>query len=152
MRACRTIRNLHFPSGNSTPRPGRRGKNAAVPNRSSKRFAHIPGTVVFDAEHGRRGYRLNMWCLTLMKEENRAAFQKDAAAYLARHELSAEEREAILARDYNRMLELGGNIYYLSRIAATDGHSFQKIGAMMSGMTEEAFRQMMLAGGRKPHG
>jgi protocatechuate 4,5-dioxygenase, alpha chain len=84
--------------------------------------------------------------------ENRAAFSADARSYLARFDLSAEERDAILARDYNRMLELGGNIYYLSRIAATDGHSFQKIGAMMSGMTEEAFRKMMLAGGRKPQG
>jgi len=121
-------------------------------SRRSRRFADIPDTVVFDAEQGRRGYRLNMWCLTLMKAENRAAFQADAAAYVERSALNAEERQAVLARDYNRMIELGGNIYYLSRIAATDGHSFQKIGSMMSGMTEEAFREMMLAGGRKPHG
>jgi protocatechuate 4,5-dioxygenase alpha chain len=112
----------------------------------------IPGTFVFDAHRSRRGYQLNMWCMSLMKAENRARFLADPRGYLAEFPLSAEQRDAILARDYNRMLELGGNIYFLSKIAAADGHSFQKIGAMMSGVTEEEFRNMMLAGGRSPRG
>lgn len=121
-------------------------------DRRKDEFDSIPGTFVFDAGRSRRGYQLNMWCMSLMKAENRARFLVDPHGYVAEFPLSAEQREAILARDYNRMLELGGNIYFLSKIAAADGHSFQKIGAMMSGITEEEFRNMMLAGGRSPRG
>jgi protocatechuate 4,5-dioxygenase alpha chain len=116
------------------------------------KFDDIPGTFVFDATRSRLGYQLNMWCMSLMKPENREAFKADARDYLAKFPLTPAQRDAILARDYNRMLELGGNIYFLSKIAAVDGHSFQKIGSMMSGISEDEFRRMMLAGGRSPHG
>lgn len=110
----------------------------------------IPGTFVFDATRSRIGYQLNMFCMSLKSAENRAAFKADEAAFLGKFPLSEEQRQAVLNRDYNRMLALGGNIYFLSKIAATDGESFQQIGARMSGVTEEEFRNMMIAGGRSP--
>lgn len=110
----------------------------------------IPGTVVFDGAKCRLGYHLNMWCMTLQSPENRAEFQRDEDAYLRRHRLSQAQCEAIRRRDYNRLLALGGNIYFLSKIAAVDGHSFQQIAASMSGVTVEAFQAMMLGGGRAP--
>lgn len=113
-------------------------------------LADIPGTVVFDGTQCRLGYHLNMWCMTLQSAENRAEFQRDEDAYLRKHRLAPAQCEAIRQRDYNRLLALGGNIYFLSKIAAVDGHSFQQIAASMSGVTVEAFQAMMLAGGRAP--
>lgn len=110
----------------------------------------IPGTTVFDADHSRRGYALNMWCMTLQYEENRVAFKENERAYIERHGLAKEQCEAILGRDYNQLLALGGNIYFLSKLAAVDGHSFQQIAARMCGVPVAEFQQMMLAGGRKP--
>jgi protocatechuate 4,5-dioxygenase alpha chain len=110
----------------------------------------IPGTVVFDMRQSRIGYELNMFCMTLQNEANRAAFKADEAGYVSSYPLSDEQKRALSARDYNRLIELGGNIYYLSKIAAVDGHSFQKIAAMMSGVSEDEFRSMMSAGGRQP--
>jgi protocatechuate 4,5-dioxygenase alpha chain len=109
---------------------------------------NIPGTVVFTGEQCRRGAAINKFCMTLNKAENRAQFKHDEARYLDRFTLSPEERAALQARDYNRLLELGGNIYFLGKIAAADGESFQKLGARMSGVTEEEFRSMMANGGR----
>lgn len=111
----------------------------------------IPGTTVFDATQSRLGYRLNTWCMTLQSEENRKAFTEDERAYLKRYDLSAEQRQAVLDRDYNRLLELGGNIYFLSKLAAVDGQSFQQIAASMCGVSAQEFQQMMLDGGRSPH-
>lgn len=110
-------------------------------------FRDIPGTTIFDAMQSRRGFHLNQFCMSLMKPENRAAFKADEAAYLARFPLTDEQREAVLARDYNRMIALGGNIYFLAKIGATDGFSFQNLASKMTGMSEEAYREMMLAGG-----
>lgn len=110
----------------------------------------IPGTVIFNGAMSRLGYHLNMWCMTLQSPGNRAEFKADEAAYLDRFPLDADQREAILARDYNRLLALGGNIYFLSKIAAVDGHSFQQIAARMSGVSVAEFQAMMLAGGRRP--
>jgi protocatechuate 4,5-dioxygenase alpha chain len=110
----------------------------------------IPGTVVFNGAMSRLGYQLNMCCMTLGSADNRAQFKADERAYLDRYPLGEAQREAILARDYNRMLALGGNIYFLSKIAAVDGHSFQQIAARMSGVPLEDFQKMMLAGGRDP--
>jgi len=115
-------------------------------------FKDIPGTVVFDAEQSRLGYHLNMFCMSLMKVENREAFKRDERACLARYPMSDAQREAVLARDYNRMLELGGNIYFLAKIGATDGCSFQNLAAKMTGMPEEAYRAMMIGGGRPAQG
>ena len=113
-------------------------------------YADIPGTYVFDGRHARKGYHLNMFCMSLNKLENRDAFKRDEAAYLDRFPLTASQHKAVLERDWLGMLQLGGNIYYTFKIAALDGLSMQYVGAMMSGtgMSEEDFRTMMLNGGR----
>ena len=111
-------------------------------------FKDIPGTTVFDAEQSRIGYHLNMFCMSLMKAENRAAFKAGERAYLERFPMTPEQRQAVLDRDYNRMIALGGNIYFLAKIFATDGKSFQYAAALMTGMSQEAYAQMMLNGGR----
>jgi len=115
-------------------------------------YDDIPGTFVFDAERSRQGYHLNMFCMSLMKEENRKAFKANEAAYLDRFPLTPEQREAILKREYNRMLELGGNIYFTAKLGATDGHSFQHMAAVMTGSTQENYAKMMLGGGRPVEG
>src|SRR5688572_11810213 len=117
--------------------------------RKQQDYDDIPGTFVFDAERSRQGYGINMFCMSLMKDENRQAFRANEAQYLKRFPLTAEQAEAILKRDYNRMLELGGNIYYTAKLGATDGHSFQHLAAVMTGMSQEDYAAMMLAGGRK---
>lgn len=119
---------------------------------SDDAFDDIPGTTLFDAQRSRQGYHLNMFCMSLMQAENRAAFKADERAYLERFGMTAEQRDAVLARDWNRMLELGGNIYYTAKLGATDGLSFQQLAAKMTGTTQEAYAQMMLAGGRSVEG
>jgi len=118
----------------------------------AKEYDDIPGTFVFDADRSRRGYHLNMFCMSLMKDENRKAFKDNEASYLNRFPMTQEQREAILKRDYNRMLELGGNIYFTAKLGATDGHSFQHMAAVMTGSTQEDYAKMMLAGGRSVEG
>jgi protocatechuate 4,5-dioxygenase alpha chain len=117
-----------------------------------KEYDDIPGTFVFDADRSREGYHLNMFCMSLMKEANRRAFKANEAEYLNRFPMTAEQREAILKRDHNRMLELGGNIYFTAKLGATDGHSFQYMAAEMTGSTQEDYAKMMLAGGRSVEG
>jgi|SRR5580704_17870343 protocatechuate 4,5-dioxygenase alpha chain len=117
-----------------------------------KPYNDIPGTIVFDADRSRQGYYLNQFCMSLMKAENRTEFKADQAAYLAKWPMTAEQRQAVLDRDWNRMLSLGGNIYFLAKIAATDGLSFRQVAAMMSGATEPEYADMMLHGGRSPEG
>jgi len=117
-----------------------------------KEYDDLPGTVVFDAEQARKGYHLNMFCMSLMKAENRAAFKNDERAYLDRWPMTEAQKQSILKRDWNGMLELGGNIYFTSKIAATDGLSFQQIAAMMTGKTQGDYAEMMLKGGRPPEG
>ena len=111
-------------------------------------YHDIPGTFVFDAEQSRRGYHLNMFCMSLRQAKNREAFLADEAAYLDKYPMTAEQRQSVLSRDWNEMLRLGGNIYYTSKLAATDGITFQDLAAVMTGMDRDAYREMMLAGGR----
>jgi protocatechuate 4,5-dioxygenase, alpha chain len=120
--------------------------------RKAQDYDDIPGTFVFDAERSRQGYGINMFCMSLMKDENRKAFRANEAEYLKRFPLTPEQTQAILERNYNRMLELGGNIYYTAKLGATDGHSFQHLAALMTGMTQEDYAAMMLAGGRSVEG
>jgi protocatechuate 4,5-dioxygenase alpha chain len=120
--------------------------------RTEQAYDDIPGTLVFDAERAKEGYHLNMFCMSLMKDENRKAFKADEAEYLDRFPLTQEQRDAILKRQYNRMLELGGNIYFTAKLGATDGHSFQHIAAIMTGSTQDEYAKMMLAGGRSIEG
>jgi protocatechuate 4,5-dioxygenase alpha chain len=115
-------------------------------------FDDIPGTILFDAERSRQGYHLNMFCMSLMKPDNRAAFRADERAYLAQFPMTPEQADTVLRRDWNGMLELGGNIYYTAKLAACDGLSFQHIAALMTGSTQDAYAAMMLAGGRPPEG
>ena len=120
--------------------------------RQPQAYDDIPGTFVFDAEKSRQGYGINMFCMSLMKEENRKAFKGNEAEYLKRFPLTAEQTEAILKREYNRMLELGGNIYFTAKLGATDGHSFRHLAATMTGSTQEDYADMMLKGGRSVEG
>jgi protocatechuate 4,5-dioxygenase alpha chain len=115
-------------------------------------FDDIPGTILFDAERSRQGYHLNMFCMSLMSAEKRDEFRADERAYLTRFPMTAEQTQSVLDRDWNRMLELGGNIYYTSKLAACDGLSFQNIAALMTGSTQEDYAKMMLEGGRPPEG
>ena len=115
-------------------------------------FDDIPGTTLFDAQRSRQGYHLNMFCMSLMKAENRAAFKADEAAYLQKFPMTAEQRDAVLKREWNRLIGLGGNIYFLAKLFSTDGKSFQQVAAIMTGSTQEAYAQMMLDGGRSPEG
>jgi protocatechuate 4,5-dioxygenase alpha chain len=117
-----------------------------------KPYRDVPGTTVFDAEQARRGYHLNMFCMSLMKADNRTRFKAGERAYLDEWSMSEEQKQAVLARDYNRMISLGANIYFLSKLFSTDGRSFQYTAASMTGMTQEAYAAMMLAGGRSPEG
>jgi protocatechuate 4,5-dioxygenase alpha chain len=120
--------------------------------RGQQDYDDIPGTFVFDAERSRQGYGINMFCMSLMKEDNRKAFKADEAEYLKKFKLTPEQSEAILKRDYNRMLELGGNIYFTAKLGATDGHSFRHLAATMTGSSQEDYANMMLAGGRSVEG
>ena len=115
-------------------------------------YEDIPGTTVFDAKRSRQGYHLNMFCMSLMKAENREAFKRDERAYLDQWPMSEDQKQMVLKRDWNGMLRLGGNIYYTSKLAATDGLTFQNIAAIMTGSTQEEYAKMMLAGGRNPAG
>jgi len=117
---------------------------------TEKPYANLPGTVIFDTEQSRKGYHLNQFCMSLLKAPNRARFLADQRAYLDEWAMSEAQKQAVLARDYNRMIALGGNIYFLAKIFATDGKSFQYAAALMTGMTQDAYAQMMLNGGRKP--
>ena len=120
--------------------------------RQEKVYDDIPGTFVFDAERSREGYSINMFCMSLMKEDNRRAFKANEAEYLKRFKLTPEQTDAILKRDYNRMLELGGNIYFTAKLGATDGHSFQHLAAVMTGNSQDEYAKMMLGGGRSVEG
>ena len=122
------------------------------PANYTEAFKDIPGTVVFDATQSRLGYHLNMFCMSLMKPDNRTAFKADERAYLQKFPMTNEQREAVIARDYNRMIALGGNIYFLAKIGATDGFSFQNLASKMTGVPEEEYKAMMVAGGRPAQG
>jgi len=115
-------------------------------------YDDIPGTTVFDAERSRQGYHLNQFCMSLMKPENRAAFKANEAEYLKAWPMSEQQRQRVLARDWNGMIALGGNIYFLAKLFSADGKSFQHVAAIMTGSSQEAYAQMMLGGGRNPDG
>ena len=118
----------------------------------AEEYEDIPGTFVFNAERSRQGYGINMFCMSLMKDENRKAFKANEAEYLKKYPLTPEQTDAILKRDYNRMLELGGNIYFTAKLGATDGHSFRHLAAVMTGSTQDDYAKMMLGGGRSVEG
>src|SRR6202161_2634020 len=115
-------------------------------------YDDIPGTFVFDAERSRQGYGINMFCMSLMKDENRKAFKANEAGYVKQFKLTPEQTDAVLKRDYHRMLELGANINFTAKLGATDGHSFQHLAANMTGASQQDYANMMLDGGRNVEG
>lgn len=115
-------------------------------------FEDIPGTRVFTARRARQGYHLNQFAMSLMKAENRERWKADERAYLDAWPMTEEQRQSVLDRDYNRLLELGGNIYFLAKVFSTDGLSFLQAVGTMSGMSTEDYAAMMIAGGRSPEG
>jgi protocatechuate 4,5-dioxygenase alpha chain len=128
------------------------GETPMAKAKQENEYEDIPGTFVFNADRSRQGYGINMFCMSLMKDANRKAFKANEAEYLKQYPLTPEQTDAILKRDYNRMLELGGNIYFTAKLGATDGHSFRHLAAVMTGSTQEDYAAMMLAGGRSVEG
>ncbi len=113
-----------------------------------KPYLDVPGTTIFDADQSHKGYWLNQFCMSLMKAENRRDFLADQRAYLDRWPMTEAQKQAVLACDLNRCIAEGGNIYFLAKLGATHGKSFQQMAGSMTGMTEEEYRDMMIAGGR----
>lgn len=115
-------------------------------------YDDIPGTTVFDAQRSRTGYQLNKFLYSLMKPENRAAFLADESTYLDQFRMMPEQKTAVMKRDWNTLLTLGGVSYALAKLAFTDQHSYQFMAAEMTGMTQDEYMNMMIAGGRSPEG
>ena len=115
-------------------------------------YEDIPGTWVFDAQRARKGYHLNEFLYSLMKPENRKEFLSDERRYTMKFAMTEEQREAVLNRHWNKLLELGGVSYALAKLAFTDGKSYQFMASQMTGMAEKEYVEMMLAGGRSPDG
>lgn len=112
----------------------------------------IPGTTVFTAKRSRQAYHLHKFCMSLMEEANREAFRADEKAYIDRFRMTDEQKEAVLARDFQRLIDLGGNIYFLVKLSNTDGWSVQKAVSSMTDMSPDEYVAMMVAGGRSPEG
>jgi protocatechuate 4,5-dioxygenase alpha chain len=112
----------------------------------------IPGTRVYTARRAREGYHLNQFAMSLMTAENRETWKADERAYLDQWPMSEAQKQAVLDRDYNRLLDLGGNIYFLAKLFSTDGLSFVQAVSTMTGMSVEDYQAMMIAGGRSPEG
>ena len=117
-----------------------------------KPYLDVPGTIIFDTEQSRKGYHLNQFCMSLMQAANRDRFKADERAYLDQWPMTEDQKLGVLSRDLNRCIALGGNIYFLAKIGATDGKSFQQMAGSMTGMTEEEYRNMMISGGRSVEG
>ena len=117
-----------------------------------KPYLDVPGTTIFDTEQSRKGYHLNQFCMSLMQAANRDRFKADERAYLDQWPMTEDQKLGVLSRDLNRCIALGGNIYFLAKIGATDGKSFQQMAGSMTGMTEDEYRAMMVGGGRSIDG
>jgi len=117
-----------------------------------KPYLDVPGTTIFDTEQSRKGYHLNQFCMSLMQAANRERFKADERAYLDEWPMTEDQKLGVLSRDLNRCIALGGNIYFLAKIGATDGKSFQQMAGSMTGMTEDEYRAMMVSGGRSVEG
>lgn len=119
---------------------------------TKKIYDDIPGTIVFDSDQAAKGYHLNQFCISLRLQTNRDAFKADPENYIDQYDVTPEQREAALNRQWNRLLELGGNIYYTSKLAAFHGINFQELAGLMTGKGSVAYREMMIAGGRSIEG
>lgn len=117
-----------------------------------KPYDDIPGTTIFDSSKARQGYHLNQFFYSLMKAENRKRFLADEKAYLDEWPITDEQKQAVLDRDYNRVIALGGNVYFFAKLFFTDEQSFEIGAASMTGIAPEEYRKMMLSGGRSIEG
>jgi protocatechuate 4,5-dioxygenase, alpha chain len=112
------------------------------------RHHSIPGTVLFDGEQAQKGLALNRMCFSFNSAENRAAFKRDEDAYCRKYGLNAEQREAVRERNVLKLIEAGGNVYYLAKLAGIFGLNVQDIGAQQTGMSVDAFKAKLEAAGR----
>ena len=119
---------------------------------TKKEYEDIPGTFIFDADRSREGYHLNQFCISLRLQKNRDEFNEDENKYLDKYPMTSDQRKAVIDRNWNLLLELGGKIYYTSKLAANDGINFQNLAGRMTGMGVEAYREMMISGGRSIEG
>ncbi|MES2361100.1 MAG: protocatechuate 4,5-dioxygenase subunit alpha [Pseudomonadota bacterium] len=117
-----------------------------------KPYLDVPGTTLFDMDQSRLGYWLNQFCMSLMKPENRERFKANQRAYVDEWPMTEAQKQAVLDQDLNKAISLGGNIYFLAKLGSTHGKSFQQMAGSMTGMTEEEYRDMMVAGGRSIEG
>ncbi len=117
-----------------------------------KPYLDVPGTTIFDMEQSRKGYWLNQFCMSLMKAENRERFKADQRAYVDEWPMTEAQKQAVLGADLNAGIREGGNIYFLAKLVATHGKSFQQMAGSMTGMTEHEYRDMMIQGGRSVEG
>jgi protocatechuate 4,5-dioxygenase, alpha chain len=117
-----------------------------------KPYLDVPGTTLFDAEQSRKGYHLNQFCMSLMTVANRERFKANQRAYVDEWPMTEEQKQAVLTLDLNRAIAAGGNIYFLAKLGATHGKSFQQMAGSMTGMTELEYRDMMIGGGRSVEG
>lgn len=115
-------------------------------------FDDIPGTTIFTIEKAREGFALNQFCMSLRSAENRARFLADEENYLAEWDMTEAQKEAVLTRDFQQMLDTGGNVYFLSKIFASEGKSYVQAVSTMTDMNVEQYQAMMLAGGRSIEG
>jgi protocatechuate 4,5-dioxygenase alpha chain len=109
-------------------------------------YDDIDGTYVFDGRRSSQGYPINKMCMSFNSEDNRQAFKRDERAYCKKYGLSDEQTSAVLDRDWLRIVQLGGNIYYLAKLGiAGGGGTVQSMGAQMTGMSIEEFKAKLLA-------
>jgi protocatechuate 4,5-dioxygenase, alpha chain len=109
----------------------------------------VPGTPIFDGQSSRRGLRMNKMFMSFRDEANRTRFLADEAAYCQEHGLTPEQQQAVIDRDWAAMIDLGGSIFYVYKLAMIDGRSMQYLGGVFTGMSEDDFVAAMRAGGRR---
>lgn len=117
-----------------------------------KPYLDIPGTTVFDADQARKGYHLNQFAKSLMDPDTRERFKTDERGVLDEWPMTEEQKRAVIDRDFNTLLELGGNIYFIAKIGAADGLTYVEIVSSMTENDPVAHQAMMVAGGRSPDG
>jgi protocatechuate 4,5-dioxygenase alpha chain len=117
-----------------------------------EQYKDIPGTTIFTMELARQGFHLNQFCMSLRSEENRQRFLADNRAYLNEWDMTEEQKQAVIDRDFQKMLDLGGNVYFLSKIFASEGLSYVQAVSTMTDMNVEQYQEMMINGGRNIEG
>jgi len=117
-----------------------------------EQFKDIPGTTIFTIEKAQQGFELNQFCMTLRLAANREEFLEDQRKYVDKFPMTEDQKQAVLDRDFQKMLDLGGNVYFLSKIFASDGLSYVQAVSTMTDMNTEEYKQMMIDGGRNIEG